>query len=267
MSDGDKRDFREFYGVDDALTAGISSLRFHFTARGAASSVMTKQTTNRGYHVHRIRSRYDITFGRPENFHFIYSPASGGIAAREDDVDLAGRLGRYDEFIIPPASEDVLLLSAGDDTSFETGKPILALRYGIYDDEFVIAYAQTPSEVTLDDYLTVKDDLGVRPHEFLFAQFIARAAPILNKYPATGVYVAPHYQNKPVYPTLRDRFFDRHYSLNPWRQRVQEILGADNAWLKESSMVLRMEREDAIRTARDVGAYLKHHVLWRELLV
>lgn len=241
MTKKDRRNFREFYGVDNALDVGINSLLFHFTAKGAAISAMKKQTMNNGYCIHRIKNRDDITFGRP-------------------------KLDQY--FAIPPNSEDVLLLSAGKETSFEFRKPILALRYGIYADEFVIGYAQTPSEVTLEDYFTVRDDIGVRPHEFLFAHFIARVAPILNKYPAIGVYVAPHYLDKPVYPTLRDRFFDAHYILNPKRQRVQELLGEDNEWLEEDSLVLREKQDNVVRKTRDTGDHFGYFKFpWFELFV
>lgn len=255
MTDKDGRDFREFYDVYDALAVGVNSLRDHFTARGAASSAMKGKTINRGYSVQRIQSRYDITFGRVPPIKVSHKRETNPVKSL------------YQHLMISPSSEDVLLLSAGEDTPFKPGQPLLALRYGIYAKEFVIAYAQTPSEVTLDDYITVKNDFSVRPHEFLFAQFIARVAPILDKYPMTGVYVASHYLDKPVYPTLRDRFFDTHYILNPNRKRVQEILGEDNAWLEERSIGLRTKRDNTVRGARKIkSGFGLSHALWPELI-
>lgn len=222
------QDFRHLYDVSNALTLGGSSLRFGRSAEKSAALALRGETVHNGYHVRRIRSRYEITFGRPEN-----APKIRAFHGMEDPGrDLEEGVLALAEFMIPPASEDVLLLCASKDTRFGSERPLLALRYGIYRKELVIAYAQTPSEVSLGDYLMAKEDLRVRPHDFLVAQFLARTAPILDKFPETAIHVAPHYLSKPVYPALRDRFFDRDYALNPRRQRVQDILGADNTWLQ-----------------------------------
>ena len=74
--------------------------------------------------------------------------------------------------------------------------------------------------------------MGVNPHEFLLAQFLYRLAPVLNTRSETDVFVSSKYTNRENYSKLRDRFFDGEYHLNPKKERVRQILGEDNAWIK-----------------------------------
>lgn len=220
---GQTRNFREFYGVSDSLTLGKRAAEASRSAAKAASLAMEGESKHRGYSVERTNDPENIYFGR-------FSKKMGSMGT------------------IIPSSEDFLTLSLDSQGTDFRSWPAVALRYGIYPKEIVIGYVQTHAFLsTLGPYQKMKEELeGVRPHEFLVAHFLARIAQTLDKHPKTGVFIAPHYLDKPVYPTLRDRFFDDNYSLNPNRERVQQILGEDNTWLTQDAIESRKERLEEI---------------------
>lgn len=142
--------------------------------------------------------------------------------------------GRNPQFAIPMYSPDALLLS--ESLGWFVSNPLTVLRYGVYPRRILIGYTQTPSGVTPEDYFDMRSYLGERPHELLFAHFLDRLSPVLDRFPDTEVLFAPTYLHKPVYPFLRDRFLDKHYFLNPGKERVQQILGENNSWLSAESV-------------------------------
>jgi len=87
------------------------------------------------------------------------------------------------------------------------------------------------------------------------AHFIARLAPGLDRYPEASVYmrdmigdsefmIRKMKENKSktspdkyeaiieLYRCLKNKFFDKELNLNARKARVQNLLGADNAWIK-----------------------------------
>lgn len=125
--------------------------------------------------------------------------------------------------------------------------PTVVLRYGVYPEQIVVGYIQTPDKVGFGDYLRVKSDLEERPHDLIFAHFLDRISPILDKFPNTNMYFSPIYLNKPVYPFLRDRFLDSDYFLNPRRERVEQILGEQNSWLREDNIKARSSTKQQLK--------------------
>ena len=79
--------------------------------------------------------------------------------------------------------------------------------------------------------------MGARPHEFLVAQFLSRVAPILHVRPQTKVVL--HESDSTSRKSIRERFFDKEWRLNPGKERVQQILGPENAWLHPESIKSR----------------------------
>jgi hypothetical protein len=92
-----------------------------------------------------------------------------------------------------------------------------------------ICYVQTLTKIKRTAYQKVAEKLGSRPHEFMVAQFLARIAPVLNIRPQTKVILQEARSSSRK--TIRDRFFDKQWRLNPNKERVRQILGEDNAWL------------------------------------
>ncbi|MBI3622648.1 hypothetical protein HY212_01030 [Candidatus Pacearchaeota archaeon] len=105
----------------------------------------------------------------------------------------------------------------------------------MYPREIVLGYIQTPFDVSFEDYKRMKSDLEVRPHDLIFAHFLDRISPVLDKFPDINVFFSPIYLHKPVYPFLRDRFLDDGYLLNPNRARVRQIIGRENSWLRKDN--------------------------------
>jgi hypothetical protein len=216
------RDFNEFYDTRDALIIGKKAVESSDFMEEAATLAMKGRSSHKGYKIKHANNSKNITLGRRDR--------------------------------LPLFPNDSLVLS---DKGIKK-RPALVLRYGIYANEIVIGYIQSNSTLdTLDKYLSLKEDLGVRPHEFMVAQFLARIAPALDEHPNAGVFLALHYVNKPVYTTIRDRFFDRNYSLNPNKERVRQILGENNTWLKPEAIQSRQGRLDEIVEGREKGTKSK----------
>lgn len=209
-----KRNFVDYYGVSDSLNIGKEATRRSSSAAEAASLAIKVTSEYRGHEIKRIEDPADILFGR----------FSSNCLPREE-------VGT-----ISPRSRNLLTIDSG-------GFPAVALRYGIREKEFAIGYVQSHAYLdTLESFQKLKKDLGgVRPHELLVAHFIARVASVLNEHPETKVIVSPFYTDKPLYPKLRDRFFDKNYSLNPNRERIRQILGEDNSWLDSSAIESRKQ--------------------------
>lgn len=116
------------------------------------------------------------------------------------------------------------------------GNPFISLAYSFKDGRnnhaMIIQYIQSTNRINQNIYDSLKSELGVNPHEFLLAHFLSRLSPILNAKPETNVLVSQHYTSRSAYPGLRDRFFDGEYRLNPKKERVRQILGEDNKWIK-----------------------------------
>ena len=134
-------------------------------------------------------------------------------------------------------------------------KPIAALRYytgsgfgGMHWIDFPswnrdpenflgIYYVQTMTKVSKRDYQDAIEILGSRPHELLVANFLSHIAPIIDSRPQTKVVLQPSHRTSRK--TLRDRFFDKNWELSPNKQRVRQLLGEDNAWLKPEAIKKR----------------------------
>ena len=86
-------------------------------------------------------------------------------------------------------------------------------------------------------YQSLKRKLGVRPHELLVAQFLARIAPIMDMRPQTKLLLEE--SSLSSRKTIRDRFFDKEWSLNPNKERVHQIFGEDNRWLEPEAIKAR----------------------------
>jgi len=217
-----KRNFKDFYQIESPLSIGKKAARSSNSAMEGALLAMEGASEHGRYMVKRTENPRAIVFGR------------------------------FSEGAISPNSRDLLILSANYLGEALEELPAVALRYGIYPQEFVIGYVQTHALLdSIEPYKKMKKDLGnARPHEFLVAQFLARVAKTLDKHPSTGVFVAQHYTDKPVYPRLRDRFFDDHYSLNPNRERVRQILGKDNSWLHPDAIESRKGRLEELMESR-----------------
>ena len=118
--------------------------------------------------------------------------------------------------------------------------PFISLAYSLEEKQgdfsVTINYIQSTNRMKRDVYDSLKSELGANPHEFLLAHFISRLSPVLNASPNTEVKINLNKTHKPVYPKLRDRFFDKKYALNPKKERVIQILGEDNLWLREKSV-------------------------------
>ncbi|MBI3622650.1 hypothetical protein HY212_01040 [Candidatus Pacearchaeota archaeon] len=114
------------------------------------------------------------------------------------------------------------------------GNPFISLAYSFENGRpaVIIQYIQSTNRMDQSIYDSLKSELGVNPHEFLLAHFLSRLSPVLDARPETNVLVSDSYTSKSVYPRLRDRFFDGMYHLNPEKERVRQILGEDNAWIK-----------------------------------
>lgn len=152
-------------------------------------------------------------------------------------------------------SENILILNTNRDceTSGNKTKPIVALRYesatkGYAWDIFPswnedhenflgIRYVQTLAGINKNDYLSAAKTLGSRPHELLVANFLSQIAPIINLRPQTKVVLEP--SSLTSKKTIRDRFFDKNWELNPNKERVRQLLGPDNAWLKPEAIESR----------------------------
>jgi len=219
-----KKDFARFYGIQGSLAIGREAAERSSSAIQAATLAMEGESEYRGYSIKRTDDPQKILFGR-------FGCSEGTLS---------------------PNSYDLLTLSVDHpEVKFEK-LPAVSLRYGFYPQEIVIGYIQTHADLdTFKHYAEMKRDLGARPHEFLVAQFLARIAHTLSEFPDTGVFVAQHYIDKPVYPTLRDRFFDENYSLNPNRERVRQILGENNLWLQEGAIESRRERLEELVSGRE----------------
>ncbi len=150
-------------------------------------------------------------------------------------------------------------------------KAICGMHYELFGredkPEIYIKFVQSPTETTLGDYQRAQETLGNKPHEILFANFLKRLAPFLDKRPETDVRMRNWgvqlkkdiaYTQKRIdrgeetedydesfpetlksmksqltmYSGLRDRFLDNEFRLNPNRARVKELLGSDNMWIK-----------------------------------
>lgn len=103
-----------------------------------------------------------------------------------------------------------------------------------------ICYVQTMAGMDKDTYRHATQVLGARPHEFIVAQFLARVAPILDARPQTKVVL--HESDLHSRKTIRDRFFDKNWRLNPEKERVRQILGEDNTWLDQESIIQRQKK-------------------------
>lgn len=162
-------------------------------------------------------------------------------------------------------SSEILILSLyekGWSIFGKKTKPIVALRYqavkktghndyGIKWSEFPdwnndpenflgICYVQTMTGVDQKDYKKATEVLGSRPHEFLVAHFLSRVAPIVDAQPETKVVLQPSLLTSRK--TIRDRFFGKNWQLSPDKERVKQILGHDNAWLKAEAREARLDK-------------------------
>lgn len=227
------RNFIKFYGIKDSLSIGAAAAKSERLVSRTIDTAMKIPSEYRGYTIQRIENPKKIIFGR------IDSPA-GTIPAFSKDLLTLSRTYHITE--LPEVSQ------RGDAFPSDLKNlPAVSLRYGLYPEELVIGYIQTHSFLdSLEQYIKIKEDLGARPHEFLLAHFLARVAKTLDLNPGIGVFLATHYLHNPVYPTLRDRFFDEHYSLNPNRKRVIQILGEKNSWLNPEAIKFRKKRLDEI---------------------
>lgn len=114
--------------------------------------------------------------------------------------------------------------------------PFISLAYGFQkeeDDTSVnINYVQSTNRMNQEVYDSLRSSLGVNPHEFLLAHFIYRLSPILDARPNVDVILSSRNTLNSIYPKLRDRFFDEKYHLNPQKERVTQLLGKNNSWIK-----------------------------------
>ena len=123
---------------------------------------------------------------------------------------------------------------------FPTEKnPLISLAYFFVkysEPKIKIKYIQSTNYINPDKYAQIRESLHVNPHEFLLAQFLFRISSVLDKEPETKVTISTEYLwNNAVYFHLRDRFLDKKYNLNPNKERVIQILGQENAWLKNKN--------------------------------
>lgn len=119
--------------------------------------------------------------------------------------------------------------------SEKTNNPLMSLAYRLEktkgQSEIIIKYIQSTNRMNQEIYDSMKKSFGVNPHEFLLAQFLYRVSPILNFEPNMAVNMLERTSGG-LYQKLRDRFFDSNYNLNPKKERVIQILGEDNNWIK-----------------------------------
>jgi len=164
---------------------------------------------------------------------------------KEDDI-------RFSTDFFSEHSEKVLVLEA--DTRYAWSlehnpwsfirrrRIVTALRYSFgytetYTlDNFQVDYIQSVSGIKLKQYNNVKETLGLRPHELLFAHLIARIAPVLDKHFDRNVYLPIKEDSSFV---LGERFCKKGrlygmnaYQLNPNKERVKQIFGEGSPWLK-----------------------------------
>ncbi|MBI2045538.1 hypothetical protein HYT23_05770 [Candidatus Pacearchaeota archaeon] len=147
----------------------------------------------------------------------------------------------YDSFVLAPFSNSRLLkifpLIWPMKTILKTSRnPFISLAYSSYgggdNPNVTIEYIQSTNRMKRDVYDSLQSKLGANPHEFLLAHFLSRISSVLDARPEVDVRVSSQYTLNSICPRLRDRFFDRRYNLNPKKERVRQILGKDNAWLK-----------------------------------
>ncbi len=229
--DNDVRDYVEYYGIEQAKGIGESVVKRVMNPESGihlVSICMHESSKHGDLSICRTRNPKNIFFGRFGN-------------------PDAGNPETYGMGTISPKSSSLLTLNRGE-------RPLVALRYGLYlnPQELVIGYVQSDARLdTFESFQELRKELGgVRPHELLVAEFLARSSAALNAFPNIGVFVAPHYLSKPLYPKLRDRFFDDNYALNPNRERVIQILGEDNAWLSNEAVSSRKARLEEILRRR-----------------
>jgi len=141
--------------------------------------------------------------------------------------------------------------------------PVVALRYQVVRDSYLgnsysndwksdpdwkndpenylgICYVQTLTNIDEGAYSKATKILGIRPHEFIVAQFLSRVAPILHTRPQTKVIL--NGSKLASRKNIRDRFFDKQWRLNPNKNRVRQILGEENEWLKPEKIEARRKK-------------------------
>lgn len=148
------------------------------------------------------------------------------------------RENHYDTLIVGDSEKRTLFKKIKErilKTIKKRENPFIVLAYDSENDESTIRiqYIQSTNRMKKTVYQNLNSTFNVNPHEFLLAQFLYRISPILDSSPEIKVKVQDWYLDKnPVYSKLRDRFFDSKYNLNPNKERVKQILGENNSWLK-----------------------------------
>lgn len=176
--------------------------------------------------------------------------AALGVESRSDHYDIR-RKGRkevvkFSTDGFKEHSQDVLILLAdvryawslrrGTWSILRKRRAVTALKYGLVENNLNVGYLQSVAGIQIEQYGKVQEQLGVRPHELLFAHLIARVAPIFDIYPEMNLIFSRH---RSSYKILGERFGKKDkcyntnvYMLNQRKERVRQIFGDGSPWLE-----------------------------------
>jgi len=213
-----ERDFVKLYGLD-GIREEIQESMSHNNRFEDLGKAFSLATDSQNYNVRRRTENDEVRFSTD-----CYNERSRAVLLLEANVRYAWSWKRRTWSLL---KRPRIVTALRFDTS----------RYNINYHNIKVDYIQSVSGIMFKQYQDVQDLLGMRPHELLFAHFVARIAPVLDAYPDINVYLSKKRDSNRL---IAERFckkssYQEFYKLNPNKERVRQIFGAESPWLKANS--------------------------------